>query len=305
LETINTPTRWNLNNLQDGLDLEKFKKHVNSIKENLIELELDVTSNNLSEKELLTLSKLIKQIESAESFYYCLTTENIDSSFLTSLSASISTLKSQVRLFISNVQETLSKMTDKQFDDWSNSISQKGFVTELLKDGIKRESSQEKIVSNFSREALSGLEDVYVQLRNNLKVKIVPNDGEKDEISFAEANNLAMSHPEYSKRLRIFKELNRTLGTQSNVFASIYNLMVGTRLNGNKIRKVDYLEESLELNGISKPTLNTMWDVVDANLDKLSNFLKTKAKEMGKEKLSWHELMTPTSICLSLLRRQL
>ncbi|MBN6885724.1 hypothetical protein [Cytobacillus horneckiae] len=110
METIITPTRWNLNNLQSGLDLDKFKKHMSSIKEKLIDIEMSSKSNTLYENELVTLSEVIKQIESAESFYYCLTTENIDPSFLTSLNACISALKSQVRYIISNLQESLGNM---------------------------------------------------------------------------------------------------------------------------------------------------------------------------------------------------
>ncbi|MFS0593751.1 hypothetical protein AB1L05_19380 [Cytobacillus horneckiae] len=256
METIITPTRWNLNNLQSGLDLDKFKKHMSSIKEKLIDIEMSSKSNTLYENELVTLSEVIKQIESAESFYYCLTTENIDPSFLTSLNASISALKSQVRYIISNLQESLGNMSEKEFVDWSNSINHESFISELLKDGA-RASSEEKIISSFVRETLSCLENIYTQLNNNLKVKVDLDNGE-NEIPFVEANNLAMSHPEPSKRHLVFKALNHTLETQANVFASIYNQMVGLRLNENRLKNVDYLNESLKLNGISESTLKAM-----------------------------------------------
>jgi oligoendopeptidase F len=290
LETTNKPTRWYLNNLQCGLDLEKFKKHMININAKLIEIETRSTSTNLNGYEFLTLSEIIKQIESAESFYYCLTTEDIESSSITLLNTTITALKSQVHLIISNWQKTLSNMSERQFVDWSNSINQKSFISELLKDGA-RMSSEEKVISNFARETLSCLEDIYAQLRNNLKVKVYLENRE-NEISFAEANDIAMSHPEHAKRHLLFRELNHTLETQANVFASIYNQMVGLRLNENKIKNVDYLDESLKLNGISKPILNAMWDVVDSNLHEISKYLKIKAEEIGKEKLSWHELMT-------------
>lgn len=290
METINTPTRWSLNNLQNGLDSKKLIKHLDSIQEKLFEIELGLTSNNLSEDELLTLSKLIKQIESAESFYYCLTTENIDPSFLTSLNASISALKTGVRLIISNLQETWSNMTEEQFDDWLKNISRKSFISEIMKNE-ERSSREETTFSSFASETLSGLEDIYAQVRNNFKVRVDLGNGE-NVISFAEANNLAMFHPKLHERLLVFKELNDTLESQANVFASIYNQMVGIRLNENKIKKVDYLDESLKQNGISKETLNAMWDRLDSNLDGLSRYLKIKAKEAGKKSLSWHELMT-------------
>ena len=289
METINTPTRWNLNNLRNGLDSKKIKKHLDSIQEKLFKIELGSTLNNLSEDELLTLSKLIKQIESAESFYYCLTTENIDPSFLTLLNANISTLKTEVRLIISNLQETWSNMTEEQFDDWLKNISRKSFISEIMKN--EERSREGKIISSFASETLSGLEDIYAQVRNNFKVRVDLGNGE-NVISFAEANNLAMFHPKLHKRLLVFKELNDTLESQANVFASIYNQMVGIRLNENKIKKVDYLDESLKQNGISKEILNVMWNRLDSNLDGLSRYLKIKAREAGKKSLSWHELMT-------------
>ncbi len=104
--------------------------------------------------------------------------------------------------------------------------------------------------------------------------------------------NLAMSHPEPSKRHLVFKALNHTLETQANVFASIYNQMVGLRLNENRLKNVDYLDESLKLNGISESTLKAMWHVVDSNSHELSKYLKIKAREVEKERLSWHDLMT-------------
>jgi oligoendopeptidase F len=290
METFISPKRWNLNNLLCGVDLDKLKNHMSSIKEKLIEIEASSTLYNLHNHELATLSDIIKQIESAESLYYCLTTEDIEHSFLTSLNGSISTLKSQVRIIISKLQETISNMSEKQFVDWSNGINQESFVSGLINDGA-RTSSQEKIISTFAKETLRCLEDIYVQLHNNVKVKIALDNGEK-VMSFGEANNLAMSHSDPSMRYLAFKEINQTLQTQANVFASIYNQMVGLRLNENRIKNVDYLDESLKLNGISKSTLDTMWDVVDSNIHDLSKYIKAKAKKVQREKLSWHELMT-------------
>lgn len=290
METFNTSIRWDLSNLLCGLDMEKFKNYLGSIKEKLIKVEEYSKTNNLNDGELIIISQAINKIESAESFYYCLTTENIDPSLLTSLNGFITALKSQVRFIISNLQENLSNMSENQFTDWSNNINQKSLIAELLKD-VKITNSEETIISNFTRETLSGLEDLYGQVRNNLKVKVCLNH-EENEIPFAEASNLSLSQPEQSKRHNVFRELNKTLEIEANIFASIYNQMVGLRLNENKIRKVDYLDESLQLNGISKPTLNAMWDAVDSNIHDLSGYLRIKAEEVGKKNISWHELMT-------------
>lgn len=288
METFNLSTRWNLDNLQCGPDLEKFKTHLSSINDKLTEIEECSNSHVLYENELITVSQLIKQIESAESFYYCLTTEDIEPPHLTSLIGTISMLKSKVYIIISNLHEKLNHMSETQFTNWANNIKQQKFLSELVQ-GLKRVTKEEAVISNFAKETLSSLEDLYVQIRNNIKVKIDIVNG-WNEISFAEAINLSLSHPEQSKRIHVFKELNKTLETHSNIFASIYNQMVGLRLNENKIKKIDYLDESLILNGISRQTLNAMWNAVDTNIQGLSNYFKLKKAE--SEKLSWHELMT-------------
>ncbi|MGN0176044.1 MAG: M3 family metallopeptidase [Methanobrevibacter sp.] len=287
---LDTPPRWNLNNLQSGGNIKMFENHLCRIKEELQEIQNCSVPNQLKEIELIRISALIKQIESAESFYYCLTTENIEHSLITSLNGTISTLKSQVHMLISDLQEELSKMSKDNLNGWVSRINHKKIIMDLLKEEVNN-SSEEKLVSNFSRETLSGLEDIYIQLRNNIKV-IVNSDKKSKEIPFVEAIDLAMSHPIHNNRILLFKELNQALKSQANVFASIYNQIVGLRLNENALKKVDYLDKSLNLNGISKQIINTMWDVVDTNLPTLSKYIKIKAREVGKERLSWHELMT-------------
>ena len=290
MEVSNKSIRWNLNSLLCGPDIEKFNNYLFSIKEKLIEMEVNSKTRILNDEELMCISQTIKKIESAESFYYCLTTEQFTPSLLTSLNGTISALESQVRMIISNIQYNLSSMSENQLKDWSSHISEKNFIDELLKD-VKPTSREEKLTSNLVRETLSGLEDLYGQVRNNLKVK-VSSDFKANEVSFAEASHLSVTHPEQSKRQYIFRELNKILEAEGNIFASIYNQMVGLRLNENKIRRVDYLDESLKLNGISKPTLDAMWDAVDANKHDLSSYLRIKAAEVGKKNMSWSELMT-------------
>ena len=288
METFSLITRWNLSSLQYETDVKKFKNQMGVVKEKLLEIENESNSAVLRNSEVLKLSQLISQIESAESFYYCLTTEDIESSQLTSIIGLISTLKSQVYSIIANLEERLSEMNEKQLTEWINNTKQVDFLAELI-NNRKKNSKQEKMISNFSRETLSGLEDLYSQVRNNLKVEIGCGHIKK-EISFADAMEQALVHPEQNERRHMFIELNRTLEAQSNIFASIYNQMVGIRLHENKLKKIEYLDESLKFNGITSQTLDAMWNAVDANMKGLSSYINKK--QVGTEKISWHELMT-------------
>ncbi len=288
MEASGLLTRWNLSSLEYETDVKKFKKQLSTIREKLLEIEKESNVAVLRHSEVLKLSQLISRIESAESFYYCLTTEDIEPSQLSSIIGIIFSLKSQVYTIVSNLEEQLNKMDAIQFEKWVSNNKQMNFLTEFLNNREKC-SNEQKIISNFSRETLSGLEDLYSQIRNSLKVEIDLGH-EKKEVSFAEAMELALTHPEQHERLHVFTELNKTLETQSNIFASIYNQMVGIRLHENKIKKIDCLDESLKLNGITGQTLNAMWNEVDDNMSGLSKYFKKK--ESGTKKISWHELMT-------------
>ncbi|MEH6942244.1 M3 family metallopeptidase [Bacillus sp. JJ722] len=179
-------------------------------------------------------------------------------------------------------------MNKEQFEAWSKTIVQKDFLSELCNESL---IEQDKSVSNFTRETLKGLEDIYSQFCSNM---IVTNKNKDIEYSltFYDAIYLSLSHSNQLGRIQVFNELNCTLEKQSNIFASIYNQMVGTRLYENQINTSDYFQESLKMNGLSQTALNTMWDVVESNLHKLCEFLQIKAIEKNKEKISWHEFMT-------------
>ncbi|TMW71219.1 M3 family metallopeptidase [Alteribacter natronophilus] len=290
---IAAPTRWDLTDLLPcDPDTQEFRIHINSLREKLSVLEAAEESALLNEIELNKLARLIQQVESAESFYYCLTTEEEDRSFLSPLLTSISELKSRIRLLVSNQKKIISQMGEEQFADWSSRMTQKSFIRNLT-EGTEPKSSSGKIISGFAAETLSSMEDIYGQVRNNLRVKAEA-EGEKTELSFAEASHSALSHPVPSTRNQIFSELNRTLEKQAGIFASIYNSMAGLRLNENKVKNADTLEASLKINGISKPVLDAMWNAVDDSLPEVSKYLHTKARESGKERISWHDLMTST-----------
>lgn len=288
METSSLLTRWNLSSLQYETDVKKFKNQLSMIKEKLHEIEKESNLTVLRHDEILNLSELISRIESAESFYYCLTTEDIEPSQLTSIIGIISSLKSQIYTIVSNLEERLNEMDETQLTKWISNNKQIHFLSEFV-NNREKVSNEEKLIANFSREMLSGLEDLYSQVRNNLKIEIGLSN-EKKAISFAEAMELALTHTEQHERIHAFTELNRTLKEQSNIFASIYNQMVGIRLHENKIKKIDYLDESLKFNGITSQTLDAMWNEVDNNMKGLSNYFNRK--EADTEKISWHELMT-------------
>ncbi|MDW4525410.1 M3 family metallopeptidase [Rossellomorea marisflavi] len=278
MRTLHTPTRWNLNTLLSGFDMEQWDQQLNTIGKTLRSFD---TTKMPKEQDLHRLSDIIQYLDSAESFYYCLTVEEIAPTTLSSFHSTITSLTTEARTIRSNWQELLDTMSHPQREDWSYTISHRRLIAELT--GGAR--------SNGSLTALKSLEERYLDQVRNLTVHADLGEGETI-LPFSEANKISMTHADPAIRERAFQGLNRALQAKAPEAASIYNEMVGLRLEDHKQDRVDYLDDSLVANGISSATLHAMWDAVDAHLDAFSAYLSIKAKEAGKEKLSWLELMT-------------
>ncbi|MEW4327002.1 M3 family metallopeptidase [Rossellomorea marisflavi] len=277
MKTFHSPTRWNLNNLLHGLDMDRWEQQLNVLGESLKSFH---TAEIPGEQDLFRLSDIIQHLDSAESFYYCLTVEEIAPTTLSSFHSTITSLTSEARTIRSKWQALLKTMSPAQREDWSNTIPHRRFITELT-GGTK---------SNDSFATLKSLEEKYLALFRNLTVHADLGEGAKD-LPFAEANKIAMTHADPAMRELAFQGLNRALQEKAHEAASIYNEMVGLRLEDHKRDHVNFLDDSLGANGISSETLHAMWDAVDSHLDEFSEYLSLKANKAGKEKLSWLELM--------------
>ena len=284
MKTTSSPTRWDLNHFYNGTSKEIIFNELESIKAKLTTLKTAKNITVVSGDELHSLSELIKRIEKMESFYYCLTCEGQESSFLSTLSGSISSLKMEARSIITYWTDVVKDMTTEEYNNWSTLPEIGQFLLDL--------SKEESLIAGVTAKALKGYEDIYIQLQNNLSVFVKDATGE-NELTFTKAENMAMNHPDPLIRETVFIALNDTLNKQSAIYASIYNQIIELRLHLYKMtRQNDYLEESLTLNGLSLLTLDTMWNTIEDNLPELTRFIKIRANENNKQQLTWHELMS-------------
>jgi oligoendopeptidase F len=282
--TIRT-SRWDLNNLYPDKTGKVLIDNLDQLKVSLNQLEVESKTTIVTSQDIILLPDLIKQIEKAESYYYCLTLEDTESSFLNLLHTSISALKSQTSTIIYRWKASIRSMTKQQIDDLSE-------LGHLLSDITSEKDNSNITAANLAKEALRGFKDDYTQLRNNIRIDVEGLEG-GNEMSFSKANNLSFEYPDLSIRNKIFVALNSSLSSKADEFAAVYNQIIGTRLNLYKLNEEeDYLGESLRMNGVSCKTLETMCEVINTNRSYLAKFLEDRAKEANKDKLSWHELMT-------------
>ncbi|GAB6422099.1 M3 family metallopeptidase [Bacillus luti] len=213
---------------------------------------LELKEQYMVTKDVETLSKLIQAIEKAEYYLYCRSAEENVSSEVTTETAKVKELKREV-------QEVIQQ---------SEAVTADNINTKLIKD------------------ELHAWENMYIQLRNRIEI-----EHNNKQLSFGQANNIAMNSDNEMEKLEVFELLTSTLHKEKEVFATVLN-QIGKLRNTKRheIEDREILTQSLRANGISETVLLQMWNATEENLDKLVTALNEYKKD--KASITWHELMT-------------
>ncbi|MDV6037967.1 M3 family metallopeptidase [Bacillus sp. SM-B1] len=160
--------------------------------------------------------------------------------------------------------------------------------------GLKREvqqviqQSEVEITDNtrLIKDELHAWENMYIQLRDRIEI-----EHNNKQLSFGQANHVAMNSHNKKERLEVFESLTCALHKEKEIFATVLN-QIGRLRNtkGNELEDREILARSLHVNGISETVLLQIWNATEENLDKLVSALNVYKK--GKTSITWHELMT-------------
>ncbi|HHO81244.1 MAG TPA: oligoendopeptidase, partial [Bacillaceae bacterium] len=92
-------------------------------------------------------------------------------------------------------------------------------------------------------------------------------------------------------RERVFAAYEEAWDALAHVGAQILNHLAGFRLTLYRLRGwEDFLREPLEMNRLTRPTLEAMWAAVEAENSTLVRYLKAKADLLGLEALAWYDV---------------
>lgn len=156
----------------------------------------------------------------------------------------------------------------------------------------KLEPEKEAIINDLEvdgYDAWSGLYDMVVG-KMNIEVE---QDGKKETLSISQAQN-RMSHPDRNVRKKMFDRYEEKWDEVSDYCSEALNHISGFRLNVYDHRDWDsFLKEPLDLNRMSKQTLDAMWEAIDSQKEAYGQYFKRKAKLLGVDQLAWYDLGAP------------
>ncbi|CAM4058406.1 MULTISPECIES: M3 family metallopeptidase [Bacillus cereus group] len=150
------------------------------------------------------------------------------------------------------------------------------------------QQSEVEITDNtrLIKAELHAWENMYIQLRNRIEI-----EHNNKQLSFGQANHVAMNSDNEKERLEVFESLICALHKEKEIFATVLN-QIGRLRNtkSNELEDIDILTQSFHANGISETVLLQIWNATEENLDKLVSALNVYKK--GRASITWHELMT-------------
>ncbi|HZW49221.1 MAG TPA: M3 family oligoendopeptidase [Bacillota bacterium] len=151
---------------------------------------------------------------------------------------------------------------------------------------------QENLISKLASDGYKAWSSLYSRLVARVKIPLTEADGSEILLSAGQAYN-RLNDPDRSLREQLLPKWEAAWQDLAELGAHELNSMMGFRLNLYEARGWDYMKEPLEMNRISKATVDMMWQTISENKTKLVAYYKRKQKLMGADRLCWHDFYAP------------
>lgn len=151
----------------------------------------------------------------------------------------------------------------------------------------RRSLDLEKLALNLSNHGFHGWSQLYDSLISSLKFEY-----EGKTLSFGQIEN-KLSEQKREKRCKAFKEIHRVFEDNATLFNITLNNIAGFRLDNNRSRGKDIIDDPLTENRMRIETLDAMWEAIEAKKPQLQKYLQHKARLIGVDKMSWYDLDAP------------
>ncbi len=301
-----TAPTWDIESVfPGGSKSEKFKKYFNEVKTDLKECKklldtlpetIDDSSVAAWEKTVLALQDNLEKLELCLAFTGCLVSQNVDDTEALSLDAAGNELYSEWEKLNSILQAKTLNQSDKQWELLLSREKLSGitFYLNELREIAKSKMpiEMETLALDLAVNGFHAWNRLYDKMAGDLKVEFE----EKGETKTLSLGQLAtkMSDPDRSIRAQAFKKMTESWETREELAGMTLNAIGGFRLSLIKNRKWESpLYEPLVMSRMKQKSLDTMWNVVEQESQKLLPYVEAKKKLLKIDKYMWYDEFSP------------
>lgn len=236
------------------------------------------------------------KLREAGAFVACLAAQNMKDKKAILLSGRMKTIFASYSSALTLFDQILMNTAD---DVWKSLLQSDLFKPISFPLDERRTSAKEKLspeqeilVNDLAIDGYHGWSDLYNTIVGQISIPFEEN-GETKQLSVGQAAN-KLSSENRETRKEMFKKWEETWEENSDFCTDALNHLAGFRINLYKHRGWDSIhKEPLDYNRMSEKTLNVMWEVIDRNKDIFLTYFERKAKLLGLDSLSWHDVDAP------------
>ncbi|MDR4889027.1 M3 family oligoendopeptidase [Fredinandcohnia sp. QZ13] len=256
---------------------------------------------NVKDKEglvhiLNAFQSAFKKLRQAGAFVSCLTAQDTSDRGASLLQGKTTQLSSELQSILTAFDQKLVAIEQPVWDELLSEepLNELSYVLEERRTRAKEKLSleQESLINALGVDGYHSWGQLYNMVVGNIKIPFEEN-GETKQLSVGQAFN-KFSSSDRNVRKSMFVEWEKAWEKHSDYIGEALNHLGGFRLNVYKARGWEnVLGEPLDINRMSKETLNTMWTVITENKAPFVDYLNRKAELLGLEGLSWYDLDAP------------
>lgn len=298
---------WELDSIFTGGSASaEFEEFLQKLQADITAMHQDLQNHDAPQslEETASLDPLIDGLQTAaakiveaDSFVACLTAENQHDKKAVQLSSKVTSLRASFENVMTLFQNLLRNTGDELWEMWM-SREEAAPISFVLSE--KREAAREKLApeleslaSDLAIDGYHGWGQHYDTIVAKVAVPFKDKDGKLISLSVGQAAN-KLEDSSRAVREETFRNWEHAWGGVADYCADTLNRLAGFRIKLYEKRGwSDVLKEPLDINRMSRATLDMMWQVIEENKPVFVAYLNRKAKLMGLEQLSWSDLEAP------------
>ncbi|MDN6627138.1 MAG: M3 family oligoendopeptidase, partial [Pisciglobus halotolerans] len=198
------------------------------------------------------------------------------------------------------LKKKIAEMSDSDFEKLLNQDSLKisSFPLKEIREKAQRllSTEEEELINNLSIDGFDAWGDMYNELVASIEVAF-EEDEEIKYFSAGQAENKINAEEDYDKRQEMLATWEETWAEKADLFANTLNHLAGFRLADQKAHGIDdFMTPPLEYNRMEAETLETMWNTISKNKEKVVEYFDRKAKLLGTDQLSWLDITASVNL---------
>ncbi|WP_077618885.1 M3 family oligoendopeptidase [Bacillus sinesaloumensis] len=298
--------KWDLDVFfEGGSSSPAFHSFLETLQEQLTEFNalvnaFEVPTNASDKEELLKIlnafQSSFKKLRQAGAFVSCLTAQDTTDRGATLLQGKTTQLSSELQSILTAFDQKLVAIEKSVWDELLSEqpLHELSYILEERRTRATEKLSleQENLINALGVDGYHAWGQLYNMVVGNIKIPFEV-DGETKLLSVGQAFN-TFSSSDRTVRKAMFERWEKAWDEHADYIGEALNHLGGYRLNVYKARGWDnVLREPLDINRMSKETLDTMWAVITEHKAAFVEYLDRKAQMLGLEKLSWYDLDAP------------